>query len=38
MWRAEPDVDRQEEFEREAKPRKGINGSSTIVERMNEFS
>ena len=22
MWRAEPDVDRQEEFEREAKPRK----------------
>lgn len=33
MWRAEPDVDHQEEVEREAKPRKGKNDSSAIVEK-----
>jgi len=38
VWRAELDVDHQEEVEREAKPRKGRKGSSTIVEKMNEFS
>ena len=38
MWRAELDVDRQEEVEREAKPRKGKKGSSIIVKKMNEFS